>query len=252
MTPLLEVKDLVVTVDEKPIINGLNLIINPGESHAIMGPNGSGKTTLSNVLARHPDYTVESGSIKFNGEDTLESSPEECAQQGLFLSFQYPVAIPGVSNVTFLKAAVNAVRKAQSKQPYDAVEFLQIVKKKMSELQIDEDFLYRSINEGFSGGEKKRNEILQMLLLEPKLAILDETDSGLDVDALRSVAEGVNSFKNNERGILLITHYQRLLDYVTPDIVHVMMDGKLIFTGDKNLPHQIEEKGYTWVKEQAV
>ncbi len=251
MTPLLEVKDLVVTVEDKLIINGLNLTIKPGESHAIMGPNGSGKTTLSNVLARHPDYTVKSGSIRFNGQDILESEPEECAQQGLFLSFQYPVAIPGVSNVTFLKAAVNGVRKAQSKQPYDAVEFLQVVKKKMAELQIDEDFLYRSINEGFSGGEKKRNEILQMLLLEPKLAILDETDSGLDVDALRSVADGVNSFRNSERGILLITHYQRLLDYVTPDIVHVMMDGKLIFTGGKELPHQIEEKGYSWVKEQA-
>lgn len=251
MTPLLEVKDLIVTVDDKTIINGLNLTIKQGESHAIMGPNGSGKTTLSNVLARHPDYTVKSGSIKFNGQDILELDPEECAQQGLFLSFQYPVAIPGVSNITFLKAAVNAVRKAQNKQTYDAVEFLQIVKKKMSELQIDEDFLYRAINEGFSGGEKKRNEILQLLLLEPKLAILDETDSGLDVDALRSVANGVNSFRSKQRAILLITHYQRLLDYVIPDIVHVMMDGNLIYTGDKNLPHEIEAKGYSWVKEQA-
>lgn len=252
MSPMLQIKDLVVTVEDKTIIKGLNLTINPGEIHAIMGPNGSGKSTLADAIVRHYDYTVVSGDILFNGKSILESKPEDCARDGLFLSFQYPVAISGVTNVQFLKAAVNAVRKHQNKPTYDAVEFLQIVKDKMAELQIDQDFLYRPINEGFSGGEKKRNEILQMLLLEPKLAILDETDSGLDIDALKSVAAGVNAFKAADRAILMITHYQRLLDYVTPDVVHVMMDGQIIYTGDKNLPHEIEQKGYNWVKEQAV
>lgn len=256
MTPMLNIKDLTVSITEKnntkTIIKNLNLLIKPGEVHAIMGPNGSGKSTLSNVLARHPDYKIESGSIEFNGKSIIEVEPEECAREGIFLSFQYPVAIPGVTNVQFLKTAANAVRKHQNKQTYDAIEFLTIVKEKMALLNMDQDFLYRPINEGFSGGEKKRNEILQMLLLEPKLAILDETDSGLDVDALRDVSNGVNVFKDSQRSILLITHYQRLLDYITPDIVHVMIDGNLIFTGDKTLPHQIENKGYAWIKEQAA
>lgn len=251
MTPILIIKDLIVSVEGKTILNGLNLTINPGQSHAIMGPNGSGKSTLANVLARHKDYKIESGSIIFNGKSIVETEPEDCARDGLFLSFQYPVAIPGVTNVQFIKAAVNAVRKSQNKPIYDAVEFLQLVKEKMTKLNMDQDFLYRPINEGFSGGEKKRNEILQMLLLEPNLAILDETDSGLDIDALKDVANGVNSMRDPQRSFILITHYQRLLDYIVPDIVHVMMDGKLIYTGDKNLPTEIEQKGYAWVKEKA-
>lgn len=256
MIPMLNIKDLTVSVTDKDstkiIIKGLNLVINPGEVHAIMGPNGSGKSTLANVLARNPSYKIESGSIEFNGKSIVDVATEECAREGIFLSFQYPVAIPGVTNVQFLKTAVNAVRKHQKKTTYDAVEFLQLVKEKMSDLHMDQDFLYRPINEGFSGGEKKRNEILQMLLLEPKLAILDETDSGLDVDALRDVAHGVNTFRDAQRSILLITHYQRLLDYITPDIVHVMVDGNLIYSGDKTLPHQIELKGYAWLKEQVT
>ncbi len=256
MIPMLKIKDLTVSVTDKDttkiIIKGLSLVINKGEVHVIMGPNGSGKSTLANVLARHPNYKIESGSIEFNGKSIVDAEPEECAREGLFLSFQYPVAIPGVTNVQFLKTATNAVRKHQQKPTYDAVEFLQLVKEKMSGLNMDQDFLYRPINEGFSGGEKKRNEILQMLLLEPKLAILDETDSGLDVDALRDVANGVNTFRDAERSILLVTHYQRLLDYLTPDVVHVMVDGNLIYTGDKTLPHEIELKGYAWIKEQAA
>lgn len=252
MTPILHIQDLVVSVEEKPIVKNFNLTINPGEVHAIMGPNGSGKSTLANALARNPNYKIEKGVIEFNGKSILNAEPEECARDGLFLSFQYPVAIPGVTNVQFIKAAVNAVRKHQNKPTYDAVEFLQLAKEKMASLNMDPDFLYRSINEGFSGGEKKRNEILQMLLLEPKLAILDETDSGLDIDALKDVANGVNSYRGADRSILLITHYQRLLDYVIPDFVHIMIDGKLLYSGDKSLPHQIEIKGYTWIKEQAV
>jgi len=249
--PMLIIKDLVVSVEGKTIIKGLSLTVNPGEVHAIMGPNGSGKSTLANVLARHKNYVVESGSIEFNGANILNLSPEDCARAGVFLGFQYPVAIPGVSTVQFLKSAVNAVRKYQQKPSYDAVEFLQVVKEKMAALHIDQDFLYRPINEGFSGGEKKRNEILQMVLLEPKLAILDETDSGLDIDALKDVANGVNAQRDPQRSILLITHYQRLLDYIVPDFVHVMTDGKLIYSGDKTLPSQLEAKGYAWVQDKA-
>lgn len=251
MTPILIIKDLVVSVENKEILKGVNLTINTGEVHAIMGPNGSGKSTLANVLARNKDYKIESGSIEFMGKDILTAEPEECAREGLFLSFQYPVAIPGVTNVQFIKSAVNAVRKYKNLNLYDAVEFLQLIKNKMSVLNMDQDFLYRPINEGFSGGEKKRNEILQMLMLEPKLAILDETDSGLDIDALKDVASGVNAARDPSRAVLLITHYQRLLDYITPDIVHVMVDGKLIYTGDKNLPKELELKGYSWIKEKA-
>lgn len=257
MTSILNIKDLSVAVEDKNaeqklIIKNLNLKINPGEVHAIMGPNGSGKSTLANLLARNPAYKATAGSVEFNGKNILDSEPEECAREGLFLSFQYPVAIPGVTTVQFLKAAVNAVRKHQNKPTYDAVEFLQLVKEKMAGLNMDPDFLYRPINEGFSGGEKKRNEILQMLLLEPKLAILDETDSGLDVDALKDVASGINAYRGKDRAILMITHYQRLLDYVVPDFVHVMMDGNILYSGDKNLPHEIEVKGYNWIKEQAA
>lgn len=252
MTPILNINNLVISVEDKEIVKGLNLTIKPGEVHAIMGPNGSGKSTLANTLARNENYKIQSGSIEFNGKSILEAAPEECARDGMFLSFQYPVAIPGVTNVQFLKASVNAVRKHQNKPTYDAIEFLQLAKEKMALLHMDTDFLYRPINEGFSGGEKKRNEILQMLLLEPKLAILDETDSGLDVDALRDVASGVNAYRSADKSILLITHYQRLLDYIEPDIVHIMIDGKLIYTGDKTLPLEIEAKGYGWIKEQAA
>ena len=252
MIPMLIIKNLIAALGDKTIIKDFNLTIKPGEVHAIMGPNGSGKSTLANVLARHTDYTVKSGTIQFNGKNILDATPEECAREGLFLSFQYPVAIPGVSNIQFIKAAVNAVRKHQNKPTYDAVEFLQLVKEKMAILNIDQDFMYRSINEGFSGGEKKRNEILQMILLEPKLAILDETDSGLDIDALKDVANGVNAMRDANRSILIITHYQRLLDYVTPDFVHVMNDGKLIHSGDRTLPAELEDKGYAWLTDKAA
>lgn len=252
MKSILNINDLVITVEDKTIVKNLNLKINPGEVHAIMGPNGSGKSTLANTLARNENYKIINGKIEFNGQDITEASPEHCACEGMFLSFQYPVAIPGVTNVQFLKAAVNAVRKHQNKPLYDAVEFLQLAKEKMALLHMEQDFLYRAINDGFSGGEKKRNEILQMLLLEPKLAILDETDSGLDVDALRDVAAGVNLYKRGDNAILLITHYQRLLDYITPDFVHIMIDGNLIYSGDKTLPHEIEVKGYNWIREQAA
>lgn len=252
---VLAIKDLEVCVDDKDgcktIIQGLNLEIKANEVVAIMGPNGSGKTTLASVLARHPNYNIEAGSIEYLGQNINELSPEECAQRGMFLSFQYPVAIPGVSNVQFIKTAVNACRQAQGKDPYDSVDFLQIIKAKMASLNIDQDFLYRPINEGFSGGEKKRNEILQMLLLEPKLAILDETDSGLDIDALKDVANGINQQRNKDCGILLITHYQRLLDYIEPDRVHVLSGGKIIHSGDKSLPKNIEQHGYAWVKQQT-
>lgn len=248
-TPILEIKDLYVDVANKNIICGLNLTINPGEVHAIMGPNGSGKSTLANVLARNENYTIKSGTIKFLGKDLTELKPEECAQLGLFLSFQYPVAIPGISNIQFLKTSVNAVRKSQGKNPFDAIEFLKIVKEKMSELNMKEELLYRSINDDFSGGEKKRNETLQMSLLEPKLCILDETDSGLDIDALKDVAEGINQLRNENRAFLLITHYQRLLDYIIPDQVHILAKGNIIHTGDKELPHKLEQEGYSWILE---
>ncbi len=251
MIPMLEVKDLHVSVANTEIIKGLNLKINPGEVHVIMGQNGSGKSTFANVLARHKDYAVTAGSIEFDKQDLLSMDPEVCARAGVFLSFQYPVAIPGVTNIQFIKASVNAVRKFRNMPTYDAIEFLQLVKEKMSILNIDQDFMYRSINDGFSGGEKKRNEILQMILLEPKLAILDETDSGLDIDALKDVANGINAMRDPARSFLIITHYQRLLDYITPDFVHIMSDGKLIFSGDKTLPNELESKGYAWIKEKA-
>ena len=229
------------------ILKGINLKINPGEVHAIMGPNGAGKSTLSSVIAGKEDYVVTDGEIIFEGEDIVEDAPEERAHKGIFMSFQYPVEIPGVSVTNFIKAAINETRKANGQEDMPAKEMLGLIRENSEKLGIKKDFLSRSLNEGFSGGEKKRNEIFQMLMLNPKLAILDETDSGLDIDALRIVADGVNSFKNEGNAVLLITHYQRLLDYIQPDFVHVLADGKIIKTGDKTLALELEEKGYDWL-----
>ena len=250
---MLSIKALNVAINEQPILKGIDLCINPGEVHAIMGPNGSGKSTLSKVLAGHPAYEVTHGQVDYLGSDLLPLSPVERAQAGIFMSFQYPVEIPGVTNINFLKAAVNAVRKGQNKKTLDALEFLGFIREKCERLDMDESFLYRSINEGFSGGEKKRNEILQMASLEPKLAILDETDSGLDIDALRVIAQGVNAMRNSDRGIILVTHYQRLLNYIEPDFIHVLSNGRIIKSGDRTLAHELEEKGYGWLddKEKA-
>lgn len=244
---ILAIQNLQASIEGKSIIQGLTLNIRPGEIHALMGPNGSGKSTLANLLARKEGYEVQQGSIEYLGEDLLTLSPEEAAQKGIFLSFQYPVSIPGVTNVHFLKSALNAVRAAKGLAPMDAVDFLKTVKDKMERLGIDEAFLYRFINDGFSGGEKKRNEILQMSLLEPTLAILDETDSGLDIDALKAVANGINALRNEKSAILLITHYQRLLTYLEPDFVHVISNGKIIKSGGKSLALELEEKGYAWL-----
>lgn len=241
---MLTIKNLQVAVGDKIVLNGINLQINAGEVHAIMGPNGSGKSTLANVLAGDPKYQLIAGEIHYKGKDLLVMAPEERAQAGLFLGFQYPVEIPGVTNINFLKASVNAVRTAQGKSKLDAIEFLSVVREKVAQVQMDEAFLYRSLNEGFSGGEKKRNELLQMVLLEPSLAILDETDSGLDIDSLKIVAEGVNQCRHSDRAILLITHYQRLLDYIVPDCVHVLINGKIVKSGDKQLALELEELGY--------
>tara|TARA_Y100000588_G_C14255122_1_gene925092 strand:+ start:579 stop:1331 length:753 start_codon:yes stop_codon:yes gene_type:complete len=247
---MLSIKQLNVSINEKPILKGINLDVKPGEVHAIMGPNGSGKSTLSKVLAGHPAYVVDKGEIDYLGQDLQPLAPEERAQQGIFMSFQYPVEIPGVTNINFLKASVNAVRKGQGKPPMDAIEFLTYIREKCQLLDMDESFLYRSINEGFSGGEKKRNEILQMAALDPKLAVLDETDSGLDIDALRIISEGVNAMRNEERAIILVTHYQRLLDYIEPDHIHVLANGRIIKSGDKSLALELEEKGYSWLEEK--
>ena len=234
------------------ILKGINLQINPGEVHAIMGPNGAGKSTLSSVIAGKEDYVVTAGEIIFEGEDIVEDAPEERAHKGIFMSFQYPVEIPGVSVTNFIKAAMNETRKANGQEDMPAKEMLGLIRENSEKLGIKKDFLSRSLNEGFSGGEKKRNEIFQMLMLNPKLAILDETDSGLDIDALRIVADGVNSFKNEGNAVLLITHYQRLLDYIQPDFVHVLADGKIIKTGDKTLALELEEKGYDFIKSEAA
>lgn len=231
----------------KHILRGFNLDVAPGEVHAIMGPNGSGKSTLANVLAGREGYDVTEGSVLLDGKNILEWSPEERAAAGLFLAFQYPVEIPGVNNTYFLKAAVNSIRKRRDLPPLDAMDFLTIVKSKAKELGMDEKFLSRAVNEGFSGGEKKRNEILQMLMLEPRLAILDETDSGLDIDALQWVAKGVNSLRSPERSIIVVTHYQRLLEYIVPDVVHVMVQGKIVKSGGKELAFELEDKGYGWL-----
>ena len=248
---LLNIQDLHARIEEREILKGLNLQINPGEVHAIMGPNGAGKSTLSNVITGREGYEVTDGDIQLDNESILELAPEERAQKGIFMSFQYPIEIPGVSVTNFIKTSINETRKAQGLEEMGASEMLKEIRAKAELLGIKKDFLSRSLNEGFSGGEKKRNEIFQMLMLNPKLAILDETDSGLDIDALRIVAEGVNAFKNENNGVLVITHYQRLLDYIVPDFVHVLADGKIIKSGGKELALELEEKGYDWVKEEA-
>ncbi|HMN51221.1 MAG TPA: Fe-S cluster assembly ATPase SufC [Xanthobacteraceae bacterium] len=241
---LLEVKNLHARVEEKEILRGLNLSINPGEVHAIMGPNGSGKSTLSYVLAGKDDYEVTGGSAKLDGEDLLDLEPDERAAKGLFLAFQYPIEIPGVASMTFLRTAVNAVRKKRGEEELSTPDFLRLVREKAKELHINQDMLKRPVNVGFSGGEKKRNEILQMSLLEPKMCVLDETDSGLDIDALKIVADGVNRLRAKNRGFLVITHYQRLLDHIVPDVVHVMAKGRIVRTGGPELAHELEAKGY--------
>jgi Fe-S cluster assembly ATP-binding protein len=248
---MLEIKDLKARVAGNDILNGLNLSVNAGEVHAIMGPNGSGKSTLAQVVAGHDDYEVTGGSITFKGENLLELEPEERAREGIFLGFQYPVEIPGVNNAYLLKAALNAKRAHHGLEEIDAFEFLKTAREKMATLGMDPKFLNRGVNEGFSGGEKKRNEILQMAMLEPELAILDETDSGLDIDALKAVAQGVNALRSPDRAIVLVTHYQRLLDYVEPDFVHVLSNGRIIKSGDKTLAFELEEKGYDWLREAA-
>ena len=248
---MLEIKDLKASTGDTPILNGLSLSVKAGEVHAIMGPNGSGKSTLAQVIAGHEDYVVTGGSVDYKDKDLLELEPEERAREGIFLGFQYPVEIPGVNNAYLLKAALNAKRKHAGQDEIDAFEFLKLAKEKMALLGMDPRFLNRGVNEGFSGGEKKRNEILQMAILEPELAILDETDSGLDIDALKAVAHGVNSLRSPDRAIVLVTHYQRLLDYVEPDVVHVLSAGKILRSGDKSLALELEEKGYDWVREAA-
>lgn len=254
---MLTIKDLNVSIHDdkqgvKSIIRGLNLSINKGEVHAIMGPNGSGKSTLSNVLAGREDYTVESGNIEFKQHDLLLMSPEERAQAGIFLSFQYPVEIPGVNNMYFLRSSLNSIRQAKGLSPIDAADFLKIAKAKIKEVGFDDTFLHRAVNDSFSGGEKKRNEILQMLVLEPQFIILDEMDSGLDVDALQHLSQCVNSMRNDDRCILMVTHYDRLLQHIMPDYVHIMVDGRIIKSGDKTLAHKIEQQGYAWLLNEAT
>ncbi len=248
---MLEIIDLHASVGGKEILKGINLSVNQGEVHAIMGPNGSGKSTLASVLAGRETYQVTGGKVLLNGVDILEMSPEERACEGVFMAFQYPVEIPGVSTAYFLKAAVNAIRKHRGQEELDAMDFLKMIKAKMKLLEMDQSFLNRSVNEGFSGGEKKRNEIFQMAVLDPKLGILDETDSGLDIDALKIVSKGVNSLRGPDRAMLVVTHYQRLLDYIVPDFVHVLRDGKIIKSGDKKLALELEAKGYGWLDNAA-
>ena len=245
---MLNIQDLHAGVDNKEILKGLNLNIKPGEMHAVMGRNGSGKSTLSNVITGREGYHISKGNIKYKGQSIIEWSPEKRALAGLFMSFQYPVVMPGVNNTYFLKAALNAKLKHHGKQELDAAGFLKLIKEKLTEVDMDTSYLQRAVNEGFSGGEKKRNEILQMLTLEPELAILDETDSGLDIDALKIIADGVNRYRNKERSFLVITHYQRLLKYIEPDIVHVLIDGKFVKSGGKELAIELEEKGYSWLE----
>jgi Fe-S cluster assembly ATP-binding protein len=247
---MLSIKNLKARIEEKEILKGINLEIKPGEVHAIMGPNGSGKSTLASVLSGKADYEVTDGEVIFNGKNLLELAPEERAGEGVFLAFQYPVEIPGVSTINFLKTAVNEAREYRGEEPMDAVSFLKMMKEKTKLVEIDESLLKRSLNEGFSGGEKKRNEIFQMAMLEPKLAILDETDSGLDIDALRIVANGVNKLKTKDNAVIVVTHYQRLLDYIVPDYVHVLYKGRIVKSGTKELALELEEKGYDWIKNE--
>ena len=244
---MLEIKNLQADIGEKQILKGINLSVKTGEVHAIMGPNGSGKSTLASVLAGREGYDITDGEVMLQGNDILDLSPEERAREGVFLAFQYPVEIPGVNSTYFLRSAVNQIRKHRGDEELDAMNFLKLVKTKMKELGLAEEFLKRPVNAGFSGGEKKRNEILQMTMLDPRLAVLDETDSGLDIDALRIVADGVNRLKNQHNAQIVITHYQRLLDYIVPDFVHVLYDGRIIKSGDKTLAHDLEEKGYDWL-----
>jgi len=248
---MLSIKNLKVSVNDKQILKGLNLEIKAGEVHAIMGPNGSGKSTLANVIVGRDEYKIDSGEIIYEGKDLTGIEPEIRAREGIFMAFQYPVEIPGVNNVYLLKAAMNAIRKHRGEAELDAFEFLALIKEKMKVVNMKEELLNRAVNEGFSGGEKKRNEIFQMALLEPKLAILDETDSGLDIDAMKIVASGVNGLRSEDRAIVIVTHYQRLLDYIVPDYVHVLSDGKIIKSGSKDLALELEEKGYDWVREEA-
>ncbi|HKT72742.1 MAG TPA: Fe-S cluster assembly ATPase SufC [Steroidobacteraceae bacterium] len=249
---LLSIRNLQVAVGDKPVLTGLDLTVNAGEVHAIMGPNGSGKSTLAHVLAGRPGYRIGGGQVTYDGRDLLALEPEERAREGVFLGFQYPVEIPGVNNVYLLKAAVNAARKHRGLPEVDAFEFLGLVRDKMKLMKMDESFLSRGVNEGFSGGEKKRNEILQMLVLEPRLAVLDETDSGLDIDALKIVSSGVNTLRSPERAVVLVTHYQRLLDYIVPDHVHVLVRGRIVRSGDKTLALELERRGYDWVIDEAA
>jgi Fe-S cluster assembly ATP-binding protein len=247
---MLEIKNLHVNVDNKEILRGINLTVQAGEVHAIMGPNGSGKSTLAHVLTGRPGYQITAGELLYEGRDLLQMSPEERAREGIFLAFQYPIEIPGVSTTYFLKAALNAIRKHRGLEELDAMDFLALVKERMKLVEIDQSLLNRPINEGFSGGEKKRNEIFQMAVLDPRLAILDETDSGLDIDALKVVANGVNALRSKERGMIVITHYQRLLNYIVPDFVHVLSNGRIVKSGARELALELEQKGYGWVEEQ--
>jgi len=249
---MLTIRNLHAGIEEKKILNGINLEIKPGEVHAIMGPNGSGKSTLASVLAGRENYEVTEGSVQYLGKDLLELSPEERAGEGLFLAFQYPVEIPGLSTTNFIKTAVNEIRKYRGQEPLDAVAFLKLMKEKMALMNIEQSLLSRSLNEGFSGGEKKRNEIFQMAMLQPKLAILDETDSGLDIDAIRIVANGVNKLKSKDNAVLVVTHYQRLLDYIIPDFVHVLYNGRIVKTGTKELALELEERGYDFIKSEVA
>jgi len=248
---LLEIKNLHAEVDGHEILKGIDMTVNTGEVHSIMGPNGSGKSTLAQVLARRQSYTVTQGEILFNGKDLLAMKPEEAACEGVFMAFQYPVEIPGIGNATFLRGAVNAIRRYRGMEELDAMDFLPVFREKLKLLEMDEKFLNRALNEGFSGGEKKRNEILQMTMLEPKLAILDETDSGLDIDALKIVARGVNAMRSPERALIVVTHYQRLLNYIVPDFVHVLVDGRIARSGDAELARKLEAKGYAWLEAEA-
>ena len=249
---LLEINDLRVRAEDKEILKGLSLSVDSGQVHAIMGPNGSGKSTLARVLAGHPGYEVVSGSITYDGNDLLALQPEDRAREGVFMAFQYPVEIAGINNTYFLKAALNAIRKHRGEQELDAVEFMQLVRAKAKALEMDQAMLNRAVNEGFSGGEKKRNEIFQMAVLEPRLAILDETDSGLDIDALKIVANGVNALRSPSRTIVVVTHYQRLLNYIVPDVVHVLNDGRIVRSGGKGLALELEDKGYGWIESQTA
>lgn len=252
MTPLLQISNLHASIDDREILKGINLTVNAGEIHAIMGPNGSGKSTLASVLAGREDYTVTDGSVVFQGKELLELAPEERSREGLFLAFQYPVEIPGVSTANFVKTAVNEVRKHRGQEPLDPAAFLALMRERMALVEMDPSFLQRSLNEGFSGGEKKRNEVFQMAMLDPVLSVLDETDSGLDIDALRIVASGVNALRRKDNATIVITHYQRLLDHIVPDFVHVLWNGRIVKSGDKTLALELEQRGYDWLKQEAA